>query len=424
MGLQSAMTTALTGLQAAETSIDVVGNNVANSNTVGFKESNAVFATQFSQTQSIGSAPSNSRGGTNPRQIGLGAKVAAINPDFTQGTIEISANPLDVAIQGDGFLIIQGSQGEQLYTRNGQLQTNANNEVVTVTGNRVLGYSVDDDFNIVETLVPLQIPLGEETVAQATETAFLAGTLTPSAEVGDAPRIISSEVLGDVNDEFPIDPTFDLGNFTVVSPPTVSATTGAINVGTGNLPAGTYDYRVVFFTESGVPLTAYESAPSGSFGNITIGANTDIQLNGLPTDATYDGRRLYRSIGGGPFQLVGTLDATTANYNDTTAATGATLNDDSLNASANYSYYVTFFDTGTGEESRPTARIGSVAVGGANRRIHIDGIPQPTDFDAVRIYRNTGSASSEFHLVTTLLNGETSSTACPTPILSETRKSI
>ena len=98
MGLQSAMTTALTGLQAAETTIDVVGNNVANSNTVGFKESNVLFSTQFLQTQSIGSAPSASRGGTNPRQIGLGTKVAAINPDFTQGTIEISAKPAPSAI--------------------------------------------------------------------------------------------------------------------------------------------------------------------------------------------------------------------------------------------------------------------------------------------------------------------------------------
>src|SRR4029079_13657111 len=171
MGLQSAMTAALTGLQAAETTIDVVGNNVANSNTVGFKESHAIFATQFLETQSIGSAPSDTRGGTNPRQIGLGPNVAASNPDFTQGTIEISASPLDVAVQGDGFLIVQGSQGETLYTRNGQLQTTANNEGVQVTDNRWLGFGVDDNFNLVETLVPIQIPVGEETVAQATETA-------------------------------------------------------------------------------------------------------------------------------------------------------------------------------------------------------------------------------------------------------------
>lgn len=403
MGLQSAMTTALTGLQAAETSIDVVGNNVANSNTVGFKESNAVFATQFLQTQSIGSAPSGTRGGTNPRQIGLGVKVASITPDFTQGTIEISANPLDVAIQGDGFLIVQGSQGETLYTRNGQLQTNANNEVVTVTGNRVLGYGVDDEFNIVESLIPIQIPLGEETVAQPTETAIFSGTLTPQSAVGDTPSIIESEELGTDEAEFPSDPLFDLDDFTIVAPPAVTATTGGINVGTGNLAAGTYEYRIAFFTTAGTLPTTYEGAPSSTFGAVTIGANSDIQLTGLPTDATWTGRNLYRSVGGGDFELVATLDATTANYDDADATPGAILNDDAVDQT-NYSYYVTFYNTSTGLESRPTERIGSLAVSEVNRRIRIDNIPQPTspDFNAVRIYRNVGSNSSEFHLVTTL----------------------
>src|SRR6478736_9900481 len=150
MGLQSAMTTALTGLQAAETTIDVVGNNVANSNTAGFKESNVLFATQFLQTQSIGSAPSTSSGGTNPRQIGLGVSVAEIAPNFTQGTIQVSANPLDLAIQGDGFFILQGPNGgsQQFYTRNGQFKTNALNQLVSTSGNRVLGYGVNDQFVI------------------------------------------------------------------------------------------------------------------------------------------------------------------------------------------------------------------------------------------------------------------------------------
>ena len=98
MGLQSALTTALTGLQAAETTIDVVGNNIANSQTVGFKESSAAFATQFLQTISIGAAPSSNAGGSNPRQIGLGVRVSEITPNFTQGTIEISSNPFDLSI--------------------------------------------------------------------------------------------------------------------------------------------------------------------------------------------------------------------------------------------------------------------------------------------------------------------------------------
>src|SRR3954463_7424653 len=118
MGLQSALSTALTGMTAAETTIDVTGNNVANANTVGFKESHVSFATQFLQTQSIGSGPTDYRGGTLPPQRGLGAKVSEITPSFTQGTVQISANPLDLAIQGDGFFIVQGNQGEHLYTRN------------------------------------------------------------------------------------------------------------------------------------------------------------------------------------------------------------------------------------------------------------------------------------------------------------------
>ena len=178
MGLQSAMTTALSGLQAAETIIDVTGNNVANSNTVGFKESSVNFATQFLQTQSVGGGPTDSSGGTNPRQIGLGVKVAEITPDFNQGTIEISSNPLDVAIQGDGFLIVQGSQGasERFYTRNGQLKTNANNEIVTVTGHRLLGFGVNDQNEIqTGTMTPLTIPFGAAAVAQETENATLTG---------------------------------------------------------------------------------------------------------------------------------------------------------------------------------------------------------------------------------------------------------
>src|SRR5262245_6596061 len=129
MGLASALSTALTGMTASETTIDVVGNNVSNSNTVGFKASEAVFATQFLQTQSLGSSPTGFSGGTNPRQVGLGSSVAEITPDFSQGTIEISANPSDLAIQGDGFFIVEGNQGAQAYTRNGIFKTNAQNEL-------------------------------------------------------------------------------------------------------------------------------------------------------------------------------------------------------------------------------------------------------------------------------------------------------
>ena len=196
MGLASALTTALTGMQGAETQIDVVGNNLANSQTVGFKESEAIFASQFLQTQSLGSPPAENNGGTNPRQIGLGMRVAEIRPDFTQGTISISSTPSDLAIQGNGFFIVEGSDAERLYTRNGIFKTNADNELINATGERVLGFGVNDDFEIQETsLVPLTIPLGTAMVARPTENVVMQGVLTPAGDEGDTAGVVQTVAL-------------------------------------------------------------------------------------------------------------------------------------------------------------------------------------------------------------------------------------
>jgi flagellar hook protein FlgE len=248
MGLASALSTALTGMNAAETTIDVVGNNLANSNTVGFKESEANFATQFLQTRSLGSAPTDTSGGTNPRQVGLGVLVAEITPDFTQGTIEISSSPSDLAIQGDGFFIVEASSGEQLYTRNGIFKTNSENDLVSLTGNRLLGYGVDDDFNIqATTLIPLNIPLGSAAVAQATENVRFTGVLSPTGDIADTAEIIESAVLGD-------------DSFTIPSAP------GATTAVTGNPGPlnGSYTYYITF-TRAGVP----ESRPIRMNGDVS-----------------------------------------------------------------------------------------------------------------------------------------------------------
>lgn len=407
MGLQSTMTTSLTGLQAAETTIDVVGNNVANSSTVGFKESDVLFATQFLQTQSIGSAPTANRGGTNPRQIGLGVTVATINPDFTQGTIEISSNPLDVAIQGDGFLIVQTGDGRNAYTRNGQLQTNAENDIVTASGNRVLGYGVDENFNIVENLVPLTIPLGGAPVAQATENVFMSGVLTPEADVGNRPAIIASQVLGNASIAFPDDENFNISDFEILDPPVV--TTATASAGAGALPANTYAYRIVHYTPDG-----NEGPPSEVFGTTTLGAPGGVQLNNLPVDGTgqWAGRRIYRQDGGtGDFQLVADIaDETTTSLLDNNAAPGAALSSDSLNLGA-FSYYVAWTDASGSFESRPTPLIGTFAISELGRRIIIENIPQPpsdSGFDRVKIYRNSAISPGRHFEVATLPVGQDS----------------
>src|SRR5690606_12890548 len=122
-----------------------------------------VFSTQFLQTLSLGGSPTADTGGTNPRQTGLGVQVAAITPDFTPGTVQISSSPSHLAIEGDGLFIVEGADHERLYTRNGIFSLNSQNQLVTPTGNRLLGYGIDDEFRIQSTqLTPLEIPLGSE----------------------------------------------------------------------------------------------------------------------------------------------------------------------------------------------------------------------------------------------------------------------
>jgi flagellar hook protein FlgE len=419
MGLQSAMTTALTGLQAAETTIDVVGNNVANSNTVGFKESNVLFATQFLQTQSIGSAPSTSSGGTNPRQIGLGVTVAEIAPDFTQGTIQVSANPLDLAIQGDGFFIVQGPGGgsQQYYTRNGQFKTNAINELISVTGDRVLGFGVNDEFVInTNEVVPITIPFGGSAVAQETNNVKLVGNLLPNSEgVAHQPGIIESAILSDNSVEIP--DNIGVGDVGQIEAPAIGAAV-AQGVGTGSIGQGTYSYRIVFRDNTAGSATGNnEGPPSVAFGAISIPvAGTDsIELT-LPvsTDPSVFGRKAIYRINtddlNGQYEFVTELDENITTYVDTAAdgTLGAVLNDDSLDE-ANYNYFVTF--SAPGIESRPTNQSATVSVSINNRRIRLENLPQPdvgSEFTNIRIYRNIEGQPGNFYLVDELPAGTTS----------------
>jgi flagellar hook protein FlgE len=405
MGLQSAMTTALTGLQAAETTIDVVGNNVANSNTVGFKESNVLFATQFLQTQSIGSSPSTSSGGTNPRQIGLGVKVSEIAPNFTQGTIQVSANPLDLAIQGDGFFIVQGSNGgsQQFFTRNGQFKTNAVTELVSISGDRVLGYGVNDQFVIdTNTVKPLTIPFGGSAVAQETNNVTLVGNLLPdSGQVSTDPGIIESVVLNDNSIEKPTDtPTVQQYQAALVG-------SAALGAGAGSIGVGTYNYKVAF-RDPTAPAGHDEAPPSTAFGPVTVvAAGSSIDLTGLPASpdaAKFTKLEIYRSDNGGDYQLVKEIDQGIAATTDDAAAGTTVLNDGNLDL-ANYSYFVTFANANL--ESRPAPLSATVSVSLNDHRIELNGLPSSSSglFDTVKIYRNTKDQPGNYYLVDSLPMG-------------------
>jgi flagellar hook protein FlgE len=410
MGLSSAMTTALTGLSAAETQIDVAGNNLANSQTVGFKASDVVFANQFLRTLSQGSTPTDNNGGTNPRQIGLGVQVAEITPDFTQGTIEISSSPSDLAIQGDGFFIVEGAQGQPLYTRNGIFKTNSENELVSATGNRLLGYGVDEFYTLQETqLVPLTIPLGSAASAQATENVYLNGNLTPTGDVATAAEVIESDVLGDA-----VVPRPDVNggpnptNLDVASRPDASGagTSGSSSgVGSGFVDGDQYEYVFTLLDTAG-----NETLQSQSAVPVTVNGNSDsITLSNLPSSTDFGDVNVYRrkvgAVSPDPeenYHLVGTTSAGAGSFVDNVtnpAGLGPALDETALDGI--YSYLVTFSGAGV-EESRPSELLGPTTL--VNGRFHLTDLPSiPSgpdvpNYDTINIYRNLSSNADQYFL--------------------------
>lgn len=244
MGLTTALNTSVNGLALNETDINVLGNNIANAGTVGFKQSNVSFATQLAETLSYGSAPSGNNGGTNPLQIGLGGQVAAITADFSQGSVIASSSPSDLAIQGDGFFVLKdGTQGGQVYTRNGNFSLDSANHLTNSTGQQVMGYGVDSNFNLVTTsLSPLQIPLGTLHLAQQTTEIQLGGALSPQGVVATQGTLQKGAAMTDTGTAAaatagtllsnlaltasPLTPIFAVGQ-TLTFAPTVGGTTMA-----------------------------------------------------------------------------------------------------------------------------------------------------------------------------------------------------
>ncbi|MEM8874942.1 MAG: flagellar hook-basal body complex protein [Planctomycetota bacterium] len=193
MALTQTLFTGLSGIDTNQTRLNVVGNNIANVNTVGFKSSRALFKPQFYVTDASGSPPGAEFGGTNPSQRGLGATIATIQKDFSAGSIEPTGKSTDLAIEGNGFFVVEAG-GDQLYSRDGSFQLNQNNELVNSSGAFVQGWAADEDGNIVRgALDKLQIPLGGATKARATETVNLKGALNTEGEIASGATILATQ---------------------------------------------------------------------------------------------------------------------------------------------------------------------------------------------------------------------------------------
>ncbi len=178
--MSSALTAGVTGLQAHQTMLDVAGNNLANVNTTAYKSSQVTFSELLSETIKNASQPTSTIGGTNPQQKGSGVGISSISKNMSQGSIVDTGNPLDMALEGEGFFVV--SDGSQdVYTRSGSFAVDANSNLVDpATGfivQRIGSLGESDGFQ-----TPgegnIRVPYDVAIPANATSAVTMAGNLS------------------------------------------------------------------------------------------------------------------------------------------------------------------------------------------------------------------------------------------------------
>ncbi|MHB8757133.1 MAG: flagellar hook-basal body complex protein, partial [Bacillota bacterium] len=198
--MMRSMYAGVSGLRNHQIRMDVIGNNIANVNTVGFKAGRVNFQEIFNQTIRGASSPTGSRGGTNPQQVGLGMGLSSIDTLQTQGNLQTTGKMTDLAIQGNGFFVLN-ADGNLAYTRDGAFDLDANGNLINPSnGMKVQGWLADAagafPAKNPNTIRDIQIPVGQSIAAATTaDVAFAknldaataaAGTYVTSIDVFDS----------------------------------------------------------------------------------------------------------------------------------------------------------------------------------------------------------------------------------------------
>jgi len=252
----NSFTTALTGLTAAELGVDVVGNNLANLNTTGFKASTVAFADIVAQSLGLG---------TSQTSAGLGAQATAIQ-DFTQGAIQTTNGAFDAAIQGDGFFIVRDPSGLVNYTRAGNFEVDANGNLVTQSGQNVQGWVADNGVLDTNTAISnIVIPSGALRQPTATTNMSVNMNLDASAVVGSPQGSFSTAVQ--VVDSL--------------------GTTHVLTLNFSKTAANTWSYNVTIPGEDVTGGTAGTPFPiSGATGSLTFNNSGNLITPAPPPPAT------------------------------------------------------------------------------------------------------------------------------------------
>ena len=173
-----AFSVALSALQADSSAIDVVGNDLANLNTTGYKATNVQFEDLMAQSMGVGQSGA---------QVGMGVGQISTESEFTQGTLTSTGGATDAAIQGNGFFVVQNSANQTLYTRDGSFQVNASGTLTTATGEAVQGWSaVGGVVNPTGPTGNLTLPQGTLIPATATTSMGITANLDSTTAVGSS----------------------------------------------------------------------------------------------------------------------------------------------------------------------------------------------------------------------------------------------
>ena len=418
LGLKSAIYTASSGMKASEKTINVAGHNLANANTTGYKYERADFASFLSYTYHYGTSPGMGyTAGTNPIQIGMGVSLAGVTTNFSQGGFREGMTNTDIAINGIGFLIVQQPGATvNAYTRNGALKVNNNLTLTTNTGEYVMGFGINDRFQIqYDALTHLRIPIGEMHIAEQTSTVSVEGLLNATGDTATQGTVLQTPPMTDLSKSAPIDE-----GTTAITPlprPQLNSDTNATGtVAGGNVETGDYLYRFVLVDANGV-----ESDYSAPINAAVQGGENAIVLSNLPTvQPGYSTLRIYRAVAPGDptqtpvFYQVADLASGVSSYTDTASTASIAdparqLNQSRLGESHQYSYqyYITYTDD-FGNESLP------VAVGNPynvnSGQVTLSGLPavdpanNPDNWTGRKLYRSSGSDPTDIHFVGEIRN--------------------
>lgn len=274
----------VSGMQNHQTRLDVIGNNIANVNTTGFKKGRVNFQDMISQQLSGAAKPTEEVGGVNPKEVGLGVMVASIDTVFTQGNLQSTGVGTDVAIQGNGFFVLKDGE-ETFYTRAGAFGIDRDGTLVNpADGLRVQGWMARDlngemIINTAGNTEDLIIPVGSKDPAKATENVNFACNLdknTPEILEGATPADIAK---GTWATEFKIYDSFGNTHNLAVSFTRVTGTPNSwlatVNVDPDNADFtqtrvglgttdGTGNTFVVNFDNTGTLLSVSDSAGNGT----------------------------------------------------------------------------------------------------------------------------------------------------------------